>query len=173
MESLLRYNNLSFSKWRKSAILICGTNFETTHNENLMVFTTMQHLVGIALVVLTWKRLFTPFWWLPSSILDFQFFKHLVTHQVGIVNMQCDTNFIKNGHTLAEILQLTMFKMATVCHLMSLNLIFWTAGELWRINVCYRTKFKQNLPNDFGHMRFLDFQDDLCQPSWIFKSLIF
>jgi len=50
---------------------ICGANFGTTHNENLMVFITVQNLVAIALVVLkiqkfeyfarlTWKRIFTP-----------------------------------------------------------------------------------------------------------------
>jgi len=31
---------------------ICGANFWTTHNENLMVFITVQNLVAIALVVL-------------------------------------------------------------------------------------------------------------------------
>jgi len=48
---------------------ICGANFRTTHNENLMVFITVQNLFAIALVVLiiqkfkyfvAYKRLFTP-----------------------------------------------------------------------------------------------------------------
>jgi len=31
--------------------LICGANFGTTHNENVMVFITVKNLVAIALVV--------------------------------------------------------------------------------------------------------------------------
>jgi len=54
---------------------ICGANFGTTHNENLIVFITVQNLFAIALVVLiiekfeyfarlACKRLFTPRFWL-------------------------------------------------------------------------------------------------------------
>jgi len=36
-----------------------------------------------------------------------------------------------------------------------------------------RAKFHQNRPNGFGGITFFHFQDGRCQPSWIFKFLIF
>jgi len=53
VKRLLRYSNLSFFKdGGRPPFWNCGANFGTTHNENLVVFITVQNLVGIALVVL-------------------------------------------------------------------------------------------------------------------------
>jgi len=39
-----------FQNGGRSPFWICGTNFGTTHNEYLVVFISVQNLVGIALV---------------------------------------------------------------------------------------------------------------------------
>jgi len=51
---LLKYSNLSiFKDGGRPPFWICGANFGTTHNEDLMVLIiTVQNLVAIALVVL-------------------------------------------------------------------------------------------------------------------------
>jgi len=51
---LLKYSNLFifFQDGGCPPFWICGANYGTTHNENLMVFITVQNLVAIALVVL-------------------------------------------------------------------------------------------------------------------------
>ena len=63
-------------------------------------------------------RFFRLLRWPPSAILDFQIFKHFVTHQVGMANMCIALpNFIKIGQTVAEISHLTFFKMVAVRYL--------------------------------------------------------
>jgi len=53
VEPLLRYSNVSFFQdGGRPPFWICGANFGMTDNENLVVFITLQNLVGIALVVL-------------------------------------------------------------------------------------------------------------------------
>jgi len=50
---LLKYNIYPFFQdGGRPQFLICVANFGTTHNENLMVFITVQNLTAIALVVL-------------------------------------------------------------------------------------------------------------------------
>jgi len=52
VEPLLKYSNLSiFQDDGRPPFWICGANFGSTHNENLMVYITVQNLVAIALVV--------------------------------------------------------------------------------------------------------------------------
>jgi len=49
---------------------------------------------------------------------------------------------------------------------------FWTAGKLWRTNMCDGTKFQQNRPDGLGLLQFFDFQDGRHPPSWILKFLV-
>jgi len=56
---LLKYSNLSISyDGGRPPFWICGANFGTTHNENLMVIMTVQNLVAMTLVVLIIKKIF-------------------------------------------------------------------------------------------------------------------
>ena len=49
--------------------------------------------------------------WLPSAILDFQIFKHLVARQATV---HCRTKFYQNRAMVAKISHLTIFKMAAI-----------------------------------------------------------
>jgi len=55
--------------------------------------------------------------WLPSSLLDCQIFQFLVANRAEMTNVHCHTNFVKIGQTVDEILRLTIFKVAAICHL--------------------------------------------------------
>jgi len=106
-------------------------------------------------------------------------------------------NYVKIGQTVSEISRFFIFKMAAVRHHQNLSngcwdiafnifqnggrppswmfksLIFWSAGNLWRINMCHRAKFRQNWPNGFWDIVIFDFQDGRCPRSCILKFFNF
>jgi len=82
------------------------------------------------------------------------------------------SNFTESGQTVAEISHLTIFKMALVHHLGLLKDWFWTAGKLWRTNMCHHAKFCQNQPNSFWDISIFYLQDGRHPPFCIFKFLV-
>jgi len=66
-------------------------------------------------------RFFSIFEMAPSAVLEFQIFKFVVVARIETTNVHRRTNFVRISRTVAEILHLTIFKMAAVRHLGFLN----------------------------------------------------
>ena len=88
--------------------------------------------------------------WPPSAILDFEIFKFLVYHHIGWPNMHRRTNIHPNRSNGCWYIAFNNFQNGgRPPSWIFKSLLFWSAGNLWRNNMCRHAKFRQNQPNGF------------------------